>query len=492
MNQYSPEKIKVLFLDDEENILETYKKVITNYPEDIFPLIQRRKNIDNKKTISLYSNEYIPLLAQNIKSAITLVESALKEGYSVPVGFVDMKLKNGESGLTAIHELRKINPGMMIAIVTAYTDYPLGRIAEEFNSPLEWLRIMKPETDYILKALKDLLKAYEFYHRESEYKIIGKSQAIMNLFGDILKSANSEMTTLIYGETGTGKELVARHIHNLSKRKEEPFIAVNCGSISKDIAESELFGHIKGSFTSAEHDRKGLFESAEGGTIFLDEIGELSKDLQVKLLRVLEERAVRRVGDNKDIPIDIMIICATNRNLEKEINKGNFRSDLYYRLSSCKINLIPLRERREDIPILLKYFVRNCNVKYGKSIDEIDGDTFEWFTNYSWPGNVRELKGMVENIISDIEGNIVYKKHLPISNKSRKLLFELNLPEIGGSWKELKRLGLAELEKRLIESFLWQAEGNVTKAAEIAGISRALFHRLMNGYGFKSKEFKNI
>ena len=251
----------------------------------------------------------------------------------------------------------------------------------------------------------------ELHDKYSIDNVIGQSKIMQNVFAEVHQVAPSKSTVLLRGESGTGKEAIARAIHHLSPRKDKPFIKVNCAALSETLLESELFGHEKGSFTGASQERKGRFEMAHGGTLFLDEIGDVSQAFQTKLLRVLQEREFERVGGNKTIRVDVRLVAATNRNLEEAVSKGEFRADLYYRINVVSIFLPPLRERREDVPLLAEYFLQQANEESGKRL-KFSAEAMQTMCNCQWPGNVRELSNCVERITTMTQGNVIRKKDL--------------------------------------------------------------------------------
>jgi transcriptional regulator with PAS, ATPase and Fis domain len=266
---------------------------------------------------------------------------------------------------------------------------------------------------------------------------IGESNEMKKIFSFIERVADSNSTVMIYGESGTGKEMVAKAIHQSSCRKHKPFIAINCGAIPENILESELFGHVKGAFTGAINPKAGKFELANGGTILLDEIGDMSPDLQVKVLRVLEERSFERVGGSKTINVDIRVIAATHRDLEEEVRKGNFREDLFYRLEVIPITLPPLRKRKSDIPYLVEYFLESLNEKVKRNVKRISDEALEIMEGYSWPGNVRELRNIMERIIVLTDGDVISSKDIPSKLKEKEFNPEDSI-DIGMTNKELR------------------------------------------------------
>ncbi|MEI9942259.1 MAG: sigma-54 dependent transcriptional regulator [Pseudomonadota bacterium] len=320
------------------------------------------------------------------------------------------------------------------------------------------------------RALRDEIRKE---HRFDD--ILAKSQKMLDIFRTISKIAEYKTTVLVAGESGVGKELVARAIHHRSTRRGGPFVAVNCGAIPENLLESELFGHKKGAFTDAVHDRRGLFEEADGGSLFLDEIGELPLALQVKLLRVLEEEKIRRVGDVRDIKIDVRIITATHRDLLAETKAGRFREDLFYRLNVLPILVPPLRDRREDIPLLIDHFVARNNVRLGTSIRGLDTESRRLLFEYPWPGNVRELENTIERAMVLAEGDQIVAQDLPDRLREARDPVQMQLASGELSVKKTMRI----VEEILIRRALQRTKGNRTRAAEVLEIShRALLYKI--------------
>jgi len=286
----------------------------------------------------------------------------------------------------------------------------------------------------------------------------------------IRRAAPTQTNVLVSGESGTGKELVARAIYRSSQRKEKPFVVINCGGIPEHLLESEFFGYMKGAFTGAYSDKPGLFEVAQGGTIFLDEIGELPPVLQVKLLRVIQEKAFRRVGGSKDITVDVRIIAATNQDLEKKVEDGSFREDLYYRLHVIPVQVPPLRERKEDIPVLTRHFIERYSREFGKEIKKISAYAMELLMGYRFPGNVRELENIIERSVALETSNIVLPENLVLSKdagQAQRSILNIDLPEQGISLNE----EMAKIESAFIKKALDKANGSKSRAAELLNVS---------------------
>ncbi|HFC98212.1 MAG TPA: sigma-54-dependent Fis family transcriptional regulator [Thermosulfurimonas dismutans] len=302
-------------------------------------------------------------------------------------------------------------------------------------------------------------------------EIIGQSPAIKEVFRLIEKVAPTESTVLILGESGTGKELVARAIHRQSRRSEGPFVPVNCGAIPEELLESELFGYEKGAFTGAHRSKPGRFEMAEGGTIFLDEIAEMSPKLQVKLLRVLQEKTVERLGGERPIPVNIRIIAATNRDLEREVAEGRFRKDLYFRLNVIPIHLPPLRERKEDIPLLAEHFLRQFCAREEVPLKRLSEEALQYLLRYSWPGNVRELENLMERLVILSENETIGPEDLPDHIVRAPDRPPFTIKDFGFEEFSLPK-ALQEIEKEFILRALRASKGVKSQAAKLLGIKR--------------------
>jgi DNA-binding NtrC family response regulator len=312
-------------------------------------------------------------------------------------------------------------------------------------------------------------------------RIIGKSSQMKKVFEAAEKVASTDATVLLLGESGTGKELVARYVHHLSPRGSNLFTAINCGILRDVFLESELFGHVKGAFTGAVASKKGLLEIADGGTLFLDEIAEVSLPVQAKLLRVLEERSFIPLGDTQTVKVDIRLIAATNKDLEECIRDGTFRDDLYYRLNVFSIKLPPLRKRREDIPLLASHFLRQHCKKLGKHVTEFSPGALEALQTYDWPGNVRELENAIERAMILTTGSTLSSEKLPGRITSARTESELDSSVT--NYRKAKLALLDNFNKDYVQRLLEKHDGNVTHAAEEAGMDRANFRRLMRNAG---------
>jgi len=331
--------------------------------------------------------------------------------------------------------------------------------------------------------------------KDSFGMLVGKSTKMRQIFSILEKISPTHATVIIEGDTGTGKELVARAIHEHSQRKGKPFVVFDCSAVAPNLIESELFGHERGSFTGAVKSRRGAFEEANGGTIFLDEIGELTLDLQPKLLRALEQREIKRVGSNAPVKIDVRVICATNKNLKNEIAEGKFREDLYYRLSVVKISLPSLQERMDDIPSLVERFLATgkFNLKPDGSLKilKVDDDAIKMLSRYEWPGNVRELNNVIERACSFVEGNTISKPHLDFifaelshgEERTERMHVEADVP-----FKDAKQKVVESFEKEYLVDLLRRHNHNISKASREAKIDRKHLRNLLKKYGIPSKE----
>jgi transcriptional regulator with GAF, ATPase, and Fis domain len=323
--------------------------------------------------------------------------------------------------------------------------------------------------------------------------LVGRSIKMREIYGIIEKIAPTGTTVVIEGETGTGKEVVAQSIHQLSDRKEGSLMVFDCGAVPENLIESELFGHEKGSFTGAIMTRQGLFEMAHGGTLFLDELGELSLDLQPKLLRALEQREIRRVGSNKPIKVDVRVIAATNRNLEEEVRAGRFREDLFYRLSVVRIALPPLRDRPEDIALLTRHLLENGGFNRRNDgslrVEDVDRETLDLLAGYQWPGNVRELVNVIERAISFAEGGVVCAADLPETIRLAGSNPGVSAATGEVTFKDAKERWITSFERDYILALLKKNNGNISHAAREADIDRKYFRKLMRKYGIDAQDF---
>jgi len=393
----------------------------------------------------------------------------------------------GIDGIETLHRIKQENPKIPVVMMsahgtieTAVKSMQLGAfdfITKPFSGDRLRLTVKNAIENSSLKAEVDRLRQ-ELQERYQFKNIIGESGPMQEVFKSIKKVTDSNVTVLLQGESGTGKELIARAIHFESeKRRNKPFVAVNCSALPESLLESELFGHEKGSFTGASGRRIGKFEQADGGTIFLDEIGEMSPSTQVKILRVLQEREFERVGGNELIHVNVRVISATNKNLEEAIKKGEFREDLYYRLSVFPIVIPPLRERKEDIPLLAQFFIDKYARREEKDVQELSSDALDLLTAYHWPGNVRELENAIERAVILASSDQILPKDLPTNIRA---IGEKKMAEPGtgplNNWIE-------KLEEEALRKALLESEGNVSLTARKLGIGRATIYRKAKKYG---------
>jgi two-component system, NtrC family, response regulator PilR len=399
------------------------------------------------------------------------------------------------NGIELLEQVRVASPETLVIMLTAFATIDTARrafklgaedvIIKDSGFDVEELKILvrKAIEKTQLRQRVKLLEQ-ELTRRSSLDNIIGKSPRMQTVYRMIETVAQTHSTVLITGEPGTGKELVARAIHNLSPRRTAPLVSINCGAFTETLLESELFGYMKGAFTGAAANKKGLFEAADGGTIFLDEIGEMSSTMQVKLLRVLQERLIRRVGGIEELPVDVRVICATNRDLEEEVKRGSFREDLYYRVSVIPIELPPLRVRTEDIPDLVDHFTAKFANDSDRPKLKVDPEAMRYLEAYRWPGNVRELENTIERAVAFESTDTIQPERLPqkILNYSPAEVTEaMRFPESGFDLSTY----LAELEKSYLIEALRRTRGNQTRSAELLRMSVRSFRHLLDKYGIR-------
>jgi len=425
--------------------------------------------------------------ASNGREALELIKAEPADVIITDVRMPDM------DGIELLKSAREYQPDIGVVLMTAFASVETAREAFKLGADdfiqkpfdVEELKLIVRKT-LEKQELIDENRAFKRAQRErgSVRNIIGTSAKMQAIFRMIETVAEVQSTILITGESGTGKELVARAIHDLSPRAEKPFISINCGAFTETLLESELFGYVKGAFTGANTNRKGLFEAANKGTIFLDEIGEMSPAMQVKLLRVLQERKVRPVGAHDEIPIDTRVIAATNRDLKKMSSEGTFREDLFYRISVIPINLPPLRERREDIPDLVEHFVAKFCAISGKKLT-VSARAMQLLENYVWSGNVRELEHTIERSVALERGDEITPERLPdhITNYNpERISAEFTLPDEGLNLTA----HLDNLEKTYVLEALKKANGNQTKAAELLQMQVRSLRHLLDKHNLRS------
>jgi two-component system response regulator PilR (NtrC family) len=423
--------------------------------------------------------------AENGRNAISLLE---KEHFDLLL--CDIKLGD-ISGLEVLRASQKTNQDTVVILISAYAS---TETAVEAMNEGAYDYVPKPfDKDELLQTIAKALDLKTIEHEkeilDDQLKqnlhfglLVGNSAAMKHIYKLIQQVANTKTNVLITGESGTGKELIAQAIHQESDRKDQPFVVINCGGIPETLMESELFGHKKGSFTGATHDKKGLFEIAHKGTIFLDEIGEISLPIQVKLLRAVQERVFKPVGGNEDISVDIRIVSATNKNLEKEVISGNFREDLFYRLNVIEIKVPPLRERKTDLKTLAQHFLEKYSKEMGKEITKFSSYAIDLLTKYDFPGNIRELENLLERSVALSTTNIILPDSLALSLHKRRWIegfkdrrFDLDEVSRGVSLDSI----LEEIERGYLQKALDCSHGSKNKAAELLDISfRSLRYRL--------------
>ena len=422
------------------------------------------------------------------------------DGALYDVIITDIKMPNID-GIEVLRHAHKISPDSAVILITAVDDYEAAVEAVKAGGASDYIRKNPGLVDEIKLAINRALEKLTLSKQNFAFRrdaatrnsldnIIGSSSAMEKLKQTVRTVASTASTVLIHGESGTGKELVARAVHVCSPRATDAFVSVNCGAFPETLLESELFGYVKGAFTGANQNKRGLFEVADGGTIFLDEISEMTLAMQVKLLRVLQERSVRPVGGTSEIAIDVRVIAATNRELDKAVAENLFREDLYYRLNVIPIRVPPLRERREDIPLLANHFLKKYATAAGRSILRVHSGSLETLCGYEWPGNVRQLENTVERAVA-LETSDELRVELPAERpKARAAAAAANgsgLPEVGGQLTLPEGFGMenyvAGVERSLLQSALNQSGGVQTKAADVLGISYRSFRHLMKKYG---------
>lgn len=399
------------------------------------------------------------------------------------------------SGIDTLKRIQRIDPGLPVIILTG--DSRVGTVVDAmklgaydfFPKPLDWERLeIAIKNALITKELRGEVSRLQgqLKSKYSFKQIIGNSKSMQDVFRSLERVVEANVTVSIRGESGTGKELLARSIHFNGLRKQKAFVAVNCAAIPESLLESELFGHEKGAFTGAIARRVGKFEQADGGTLFLDEIGDMPHSTQVKILRVLQERQFQRVGGTETVEVDVRVISATNKNLEEEMKKGNFREDLYYRINVYPIFVPPLRKRREDIPALAAFFLGKYNKEYRRKVKAILPQTLDYLMNYEWPGNVRELENILERSFLHASDGVLAAEHLPITITSFKE--DLNS---GDSFINLKKVvsltrqitPLKDLEKEVLQQAIKLTNYNMSSAALELGIGRTTLYRKLEKYG---------
>jgi two-component system response regulator HydG len=411
--------------------------------------------------------------SQITNSVAKSLESLEKQSFDLLL--VDYRLPDG-TGLEILIYLREKSLQTPVIIMTSFDDVRTAVKSIQLGA-IDY--ITKPvNPDELLMLLKNVLKKPEFSNSNSiEHAdaIKGKSATADKLYEHIALVAPTDMSVIIQGESGTGKEYAARALHMQSKRHDKPFVAIDCGALSKDLAGSELFGHAKGAFTGAVNDKKGQFEAANGGTLFLDEVGNLSYEIQIKILRALQEKVIQPLGTTKNIKVDVRIITATNDDLKNSVSNGSFREDLYHRLNEFKIQLPPLRERGKDLEIFIKHFIEQSNLELERNVKSISSETKDILLQYDWPGNLRELKNVIKRMVLLTMGEVASEQSLP-----EEMIFSINSHQ-KPSGSDLKAINEVN-EKALIQETLIKVKFNKTKAAKMLNIDRKTLYSKMERY----------
>lgn len=437
--------------------------------------------VDDELSVRASLNEWFLEDGFKVETAES-AEDALHKMHAGPFDLILLDIKMpGMDGITLQRKIKEIDPKVVIIIMTAYASVETAVEALKLGA---FDYVTKPfDPDDLSRLVRNALKQKELTDENVQLKekitelagvteMVGQSEGMKRVLELVDTVAETDSTVLIRGESGTGKELIARAIHSRSKRRYFPIVPVNCGAIPETLLESELFGHEKGAFTGAQYRRKGKIELANGGTLFLDEIGDISAKMQVDLLRVIESKRFSRIGGGEEIQVDFRLICATNKNLEKLVEEGIFREDLYYRINVFTIFIPPLRERKSDILPLAEYFIQKYARTMGKPVKKISSAAQEILLAYPWPGNVRELENAIERAM-------VVGKHSEIMREDLPL--HLN----GLESKNLDLLKLEDLEKQHIEKILTDTKGNISRAANLLGIDRVTLYNKIKKYGIK-------
>ncbi len=404
-------------------------------------------------------------------------------------------------GMDVLRYLRKEYPDVIVIMITGFSTVETAVEAMKLGAfdyipkpftPDEVSIVVKKALEKRALQLENIYLRQELQEKYGFHNIVGKSKKMQEIYRLIAKVAPTDSTVLIYGQSGTGKELIARAVHFNSPRREKQFVPVDCAVLSENLLESELFGHVRGSFTGAITTKPGLFEVADGGTVFLDEVGNISLSIQAKLLRVLQGREFTPVGGTKVKKVDIRLIAASNKNLEKMIKEGTFREDLYYRLNIVPVYLPTLRERQEDIPLLAVHFLKKYAEEMGKTIKGFTPEAMERLLRYAWPGNVRELENVIERSVVMVDGETVLPEHLVLPKEQELDEVEIQTPLTSEELKELKKhlreRAVEDVEKAFVRTALERNNWNVTRASEEVGMLRPNFQALMRKYNIRAKE----
>lgn len=442
--------------------------------------------IDDDRGLRVSLSAFLEKKGYSTLTAATAQEGLeIIENNTVDLVLLDIRMP-GMDGITALKKIKEINSDLNVIIITGYgsietaveamKEGAVDYVTKPFN--LKELS-SKIETSLKIKymVIKNKLDEKEEEGRESFSNLIGKSKQMQEVYELIAKIAKKDVTVLILGESGVGKEMVAKAIHQNSQRKDGPFIKVNCAALPDQLLESELFGYEKGAFTGAGRQKKGMFELADGGTIFLDEIGDMSLATQAKILRVLQEHEFQRLGGEETIRVNVRVLAATNIDIQQAIEIGKFREDLYYRLNVVRINMPPLRERPEDIPLLTNEFIKEYNQKHNKEINGVAPDAMRLLMSYDWPGNVRELKNICEQAVVLNESNVITAADLPVEIRGKG--FNLDANQSNQSLKDITKNLTSEIERKIITETLEETGWNRNETAQKLGITpRTLYNKI--------------
>jgi len=435
-------------------------------------------------------------------SGRTAIEKIQEQDFDVVI--TDLKMP-GMDGMEVLKTIRILQPEVPVVIITGYSTVDTAVEAMK-NGAFDY--IAKPFTseliiDKVRKAVDYKILAMENYSAKRILSaglgfddFVGESIEMQKVYRRIIQVAPTDSTVLIAGESGTGKELVARAIHKKSLRHDHPFVAVDCTSLPETLLESELFGHVKGSFTGAIHSKTGLFKVADGGTLFLDEISNISLATQAKLLRVLQERVLTPIGDTRPVPIDIRLVVATNVNLRDMVAKGAFREDLFFRINVIPVNLPPLKDRKGDLPLLIRHFLRKFSEEVGKEVQGLAPDALAALEGYSFPGNVRELENVLERAVVLCEGEVIQRAHLELRSAEeerylQRNIIPQNLQELKETKKHLRERSVESVEKAFVLNALRRNNWNIAQAAEETGMQRPNFHALLKKLGISVRDEQN-
>jgi DNA-binding NtrC family response regulator len=458
---------RILVVDDRRNILTLFARILSESADVT-------TESDGARAIALIASERFDVVVTDLRMP-------------------------GADGFAVLKTAKAVAPDTEVIMMTAY-----ATIADAVEAMKQgaYDYLQKPfEPDdaalVIARAVerKRLRERTELLQRELDqrygfHQLVGKSPAMRQVYGLLQRAAALDITVLLTGETGTGKELAARAIHEEGRRKDARFVAVNCGALPADLIESELFGHARGAFTGAAAARAGLFEEAHGGTIFLDEIGELPLALQVKLNRVLQEREIRRVGETRPVAIDVRVIAATHRDLRAEVAAGRFREDLYFRLNVFPVMLPALRDRREDVPVLAGHFLAKAAGDLHREVTGFEPEVLRALMGYDWPGNVRELQNAIERAVAVARGPVLSPRDLPVevtgaAAEGPPASMLATIP-----YRDALEQARERTSRDYLAALMREFDGNVTRAAERAGMERESLHRLLRRYGVRSEDYK--